>query len=110
MNNLKPQLKDILLRHTGRSRAITGKDLAKMLGHKDDRKIRLIIRELIGEGTPIASSTEPPAGYFLVSTWQEVEQYAQSIKSRLISDALRRRDFRRSAALLLRSAEQGRLI
>ena len=109
-DNLKSQLKRILERHEGRSRAITGRELAQLLEHQDDRRIRQVIRELIAEGVPIASSTETPAGYFLVNNRQEAERYAEGEKSRLIEIALRRRDFRRGAALHLAPAEQGRLI
>jgi len=109
-NNLKPQLKSILERHDGRSRAITGRELAQVLEQKDDRHIRHVIRDLISEGVPIASSTEAPAGYFLVNNRQEAERYAEGEKSRLIEIALRRRDFRRGAALHLAPAEQGRLV
>ena len=107
---MKAELKHILEGHHGRRSAITGRELARRFGQRDDRKIRLIIRELIAEGLPVASSTEPPAGYFLVETWQEVEEYAQSVRDRLINDALRRRDFRKAAAHYLLPAEQGRLI
>ena len=110
MNNLKAELKAILLKREGRSRAITGRELATMVGHKDDRSVRQAIRELIREGVAIASSTEPPAGYFIVITRQEAEQYAGSIRSRLIEDAIRRRDFRRAADQFLTPATQGRLI
>ena len=112
LNNgaLKAQLKNILLRHEGQAQAITGRELANIFTLRDDRRVRLIIRELITEGIPIASSTEAPAGYFTVATRQEANQYALSIRSRLISDAIRRRDFRRAADQYLTPAEQGRLI
>ena len=109
-SEIKAQLKTILLRHEGQSQAITGRELAFMLGLRDDRQARLAIRELITEGFPIASSTESPAGYFIVTTRQEAEQYALSIRSRLIEDAIRRRDFRRAADQYLTPAEQGKLI
>jgi len=80
-----------------------------MLNQRDDRKIRLIIRELITEGVPIASATDAPAGYFLVSTYEEARQYAEGEKRRLIEIALRRRDFRRAADCHLKPVEQGRL-
>lgn len=107
---LKEHLKGILQRHEGRDRAITGRELASIVGHKDDRQVRLIIRELITDGLPIASSTEAPAGYFIVATRQEAEQYAASIRNRLIEDAIRRRDFRRAADCYLVPARQGRLV
>ena len=107
-DDLKEELKNILLRHEGQFQAITGRELATMFGQRDDRRIRLAIRELITEGLPIASSTE--SGYFIVSTRQEAEQYALSIRSRLIEDAIRRRDFRRAADQYLTPAEQGILL
>lgn len=111
MNNidLKAKLKSILLRHEGQARAITGSELATIFCLRDDRRIRLAIRDLITEGLPVASSTEAPAGYFIVTTRREAEQYAGSVRSRLIEDALRRRDFRRAADQYLTPAEQGRL-
>jgi len=108
--DLKTELRRILERHTGRDRAITGMELARMLGQRDDRRVRLIIRELIKEGVPIASTTEFPAGYFLVTNYEEARQYADSIKGRLIEDALRRRDFRRAADCHLKPVAQGRLL
>ncbi len=110
MDFLKAQLKSILLRHEGKERAITGRELARLFGYKDDRQIRLVIRELISEGLPVASSTESPQGYFVVLTRQEAEEYAQSIKGRLIEDAIRRRDFRRAADQYLTPAIQLELI
>ncbi len=106
----KAQLKVILMAHEGEARAITGRQLAGGLGQKDDRRVRLIIRELIAEGLPIAANTQTPPGYFVVTTRQEAEQYASSIRRRLIKDALRRRDFRRAADQHLTPAKQGKLI
>ena len=99
----------ILLSHQGRSKAIKGMEMARLLGFRDDRSIRQVIRELIAEGYPIASSVQKPFGYFIVATRQEAEYYAQSIRSRLIEDAIRRRDFRRAADQYLTPAEQGRM-
>ena len=109
-SSLKHQLQTILLKHHGRMHAITGQELAQMLGERDDRQIRLSIRQLITDGWPIASSNESPAGYFMVATWEEARRYADSIKGRLIEDAIRRRDFNRAAAFYLKPAEQGKLV
>ena len=110
MNDFKLELKAILLRHEGEARAIPGRELAAMFNLRDDRRVRLAIRELIADGLPVAANTEKPAGYFIVATRQEAERYAGSIRNRLIKDAIRRRDFRRAADLYLTPAEQGRLI
>lgn len=108
MNNsdLKAQLKRILRKHNGEAQAITGRELATIFNLRDDRRVRLTIRDLITDGLPIAANTDVPAGYFIVATRREVERYASSIKSRLIKDALRRRDFRRAADQYLTPAEQ----
>jgi len=108
MGNLKGNLKTILLRHEGPERAITAGTLAHMFGHKDDRAVRLAIRDLIAEGLPVASSTKD--GYFIVTNRQQAEQYALSIRNRLIEDAIRRRDFRRAADQWLTPAIQQKLI
>jgi len=77
-----------------------------MLGQRDDRGIRQVIRGLIAEGLPVASCG---AGYFLVTSYAEAREYADSLKGRLVEDALRRRDFRRAADCHLKPVEQGRL-
>lgn len=106
---IKDNIKFILSNHRGRANAITNSALADMIGIHE-RSAQLLIRKLITEGIPITSSTYFPAGYFIVETWKEVEEYAGSIKGRLIEDAIRRRDFRRSAALYLKPASQGKLL
>ena len=96
----------ILQLHRGKTRAITGKDLAQLLGELDDRRIRKEIRELIADGHPIASSTESPYGYFMAETPEEVDQYLKQLKSRLVKDAYRRRDFKKAAAKALSKEKQ----
>jgi len=61
----------------------------------------MMIRDLIKEGHPIASSTSHPVGYYIAETREEVETYARSIRRRLIEDALRRRDFIRASRKIL---------
>jgi len=109
-DEMKPLLKYIMGHHRGRSNPITGPELARLLEERNDRGVRIAIRELIAEGLPIASATTTPGGYFVISNRKEAEDYAAGEKSRLIEIALRRRDFRRGAALHLTPAEQGRLI
>ena len=104
-------LKNFVLKELqrGKLKAIPGNILAKRLGYKNDRIIRIAIRELIADGIPIASSVIPPVGYFIPETKEEVRQYAANIKSRLIEDAYRRRDFLR-AARKITQPEQMRLV
>lgn len=107
--SLEEKLAAILEHHEGRANAITSREIQQLTG-ADDRRIRLAIRELIKDGLPIASATDSPPGYFLIANWQEAEGYAQSIRDRLIEDARRRRDFRRSAVLHLTPARQVKMI
>ncbi len=103
----KGQIKEKLIRHLGKGRqgALTGKTLAYLFesdSDGQDRHLRMIIGELIEEGYPIASTTESPAGFFIAQTAQEVKRYAQTLRSRLIKDAVRRRDFLRAARPILK--------
>ena len=94
---MEERLKEILRIHRGRSRAITAKRIAELVD-AEERFVRVKIRSLISEGWPIASVTEKLAGYFLVETIEEANNYAQNLRNRLIEDALRRRDFKRAIA------------
>ena len=103
------KLLEILKHHQGRDRAITAKKLATKLNH-DERFVRLKIRDLIAQGIPIASNTQIPHGYYIVETILEANQYMQSLRNRLIEDALRRRDFKRARDKAFYSGEQARLL
>lgn len=78
---------------TGRRNAITGKEIARTLGQSDDRKIRLIIRELIAEGVPVASSVSDPMGFYIVVSEYEAADYIRVLKERIKEDTARLRDF-----------------
>ena len=90
----------LLLRY-GRENARTGKTLALLLGHRDDRPVRLAIRGLIAEGLPVAALVKPPYGYYIASTPDEVKEYIQDLHSRLVGDAYRRRDFKLASREIL---------
>lgn len=109
-NELKQQVLGFILCHQGQAQAIKGSVLASLLGLKDDRHIRLIFRELISEGYPIASSVQKPYGYFLVKDREEATTYQLTLKNRLVEDALRLRDFKRGAGCELALAKQGVLL
>lgn len=109
MPDLKQQVKGILTRHVGRHHAITARELAGITA-QPERRVRLIIRELISGGLPIMSSTEGPAGYFLPCNWHEVTECTASLKGRLIEDAKRIRDIKHAAEAYLAPARQERLL
>lgn len=89
----------------GKEKARTGKELARVLGFSSDRLIRHAIRELIAEGVPVASSVTPPLGYFIASSLDEATDYMKVLKSRLVNDAYRRRDFRIAAREVLQPCQ-----
>jgi len=90
----------------GRARAIPGWEIAEHLGQSNDRKVRLIIRELIASGTPIASSVSDPAGFFIIETRDEAEAYHNVLTARIHEAAERQRDFSRAVEQLLGEGQQ----
>lgn len=107
MKNLKSAVLHQL--NSGHANAIKGSLIAKRLGFKNDRAVRIAIRELISDGVPVASSVNPPYGYYIVETKQEAEEYLAVLKGRLVEDAYRRRDFK-VASRNIREPEQLRLV
>jgi hypothetical protein len=91
------RLIDILTRHKGVRNAITGAKLSRMFGHRNDRKIRMVIQQLIADGKPIAASVSDPVGYYLVETPQEAEAYEAVLRSRAVKTFERLHDFQRAA-------------
>jgi biotin operon repressor len=103
-------LKDsiLLMLKDGKENAVTGKELAKRLGERGDRRIRLAIRELIHDGVPIASTvTGEPKGYFVAVNDSEAREYVGSLTSRLREDHERISDFERASKL--KGARPGQL-
>jgi hypothetical protein len=86
----------ILESHVGAQHPITGKQIAQVLFMEDDRKIRVIIADLIHAGVPVGSSVGNPAGYFLVTTGDEAAQVIKVLKSRISEDEQRLRDFEKA--------------
>ncbi len=97
---LLPLVIGILRAHRGQHQAITGLAIARQLGFKDDRRIRVAIRELTDAGNLIASTQGKnakngedaiPPGYFLVSTREEAEEYLRTLSGRALSILARRK-------------------
>ncbi len=86
----------ILCRHEGRNQAIRSSIISGMVG-VPERKVRLIIRELITQRHCILSATDSPPGYFMAADWAEVMAYAKALRKRGIEDLRRRRDILRAA-------------
>jgi len=98
-HTLKTDVRSLL--KYGRENAVTGKELAKTLGYPNDRVIRQTIRELIADSVPIASSVNPPCGFFIIKNPEEATKYLSVLRSRLVEDAYRRRDFKRASRVIL---------
>lgn len=96
---LKQEVRSLL--RTGKDNARTGKVLANLLGFNNDRLVRLVVRELIAEGLPVASSVTPPLGFFIASSLDEARDYMRVLKGRLVQDAYRHRDFKLASREIL---------
>ncbi len=81
----------------GSAHAITARTLAQALGHRSDRKLRVIIAMLIEAGHPIASSVGAQPGYFLIENAEEARRYLTTLRSRAVTTMIRYRDFSRAA-------------
>jgi len=86
----KTDLKVALLHYLkhGEENAIPGPQLAKMLGLKDTRPMRLIIPELIAEGIPICGNAAH--GYFIASSVDEVNAELNLLRNKYGMNLLRR--------------------
>lgn len=76
---------------------ITGQELARRMGYRNDRKVRDAIGDLIEKGYLILSSVRPPYGYFLSEDPNEVREYLRTQASRLREDVKRVRQIQRNA-------------
>lgn len=94
---IRDQVMVILRAHRGSGYPITGLRIARKIGHRSDRKVRIVIQQLIADGEPIAASVSEPVGYYLIETSDEAEAYAAVLRSRAVKTFERLRDFQRAA-------------
>lgn len=97
--DLKQSILKVLERHVGRNNPIKASTLATMFGYstKNTWAIRQPIGELIKDGYPILSALTPPEGYFMASSFAEVNEHCESLKHRGIEVIIRRRDVKLAA-------------
>lgn len=86
----------LLEHHRGAANPITGAEIAKALGQADDRKVRMVIQQLIADGHTIAASVGKLPGYYLIGTREEAESYMRVLKSRAVKTFERMRDIGRA--------------
>ena len=89
-----------LLRY-GKENARTGKELARILGLRDDRLVRHAIRGLIAEGLPIISSVQPPYGYYIADNANEVIEHLGELRHRAIEVLGRYKDLKLASRKIL---------
>jgi hypothetical protein len=107
--DLKQELRSILERHQGRDSAITGESLARMVGQRN-RQVRAMLEELIENGLPIVSTSEPPAGYFLATSHKEAEEHLLSLQTRIEHLSHRKRKVLDNVGAYWSDNRQGRLL
>lgn len=81
-SELKQEVKRLL--KFGKEHATTGKVLASRLNYKNDRLIRLAIRELIEDGVPVASSVQPPYGYYIADSPEDITEHLGELRHRAL--------------------------
>jgi hypothetical protein len=73
----------------GKTNSRTVRQLMPLLKVRDERRIRQAVLELIQQGHPIAASNGQPQGYYLVTNWEEANEYMANLKSRMSEIAVR---------------------
>ena len=77
----------------GHKNAITSAEMARRIGAEDERKVRLLIRQLIKEGVPVASAVVAPFGYYVAANQYEAHEYIKTLQNRIDEDTARLADF-----------------
>jgi len=96
-SELPQRVMEILRRCSRERQAITGARIARQLGYRNDRKVRVTIRQLIADGQPIVASVSKPFGYRLIASREEAEAYLKTLRSRAVKTFERLRDVQRAA-------------
>ncbi len=107
----KSALKDdvrTLLRY-GKANARTGEYIARVMGFKNDRVVRLALRELIADGVPIISLVEPPYGSYIADNPEELIEYLVKLRHRAVEILGRYKDLKIAAKKILDPHQMGLL-
>lgn len=89
-----------LLRY-GKKNARKGEEFARLLGFKDDRCVRLAIRELIADGLPVISSVHPPYGYYIADNPEEITEHLGELRHRALEVLGRYKDLKLASREIL---------
>lgn len=81
--NYRNEIRAVLKENRGKNSAITSGEIRDEVGINDSHDthpaVRDVIRQLIKEGLPVASSG---SGYYVVRNDEELNEYVRSLKSR----------------------------
>lgn len=81
------QARILELLQVGKENAIKLNDLQKRMGISE-RKLRMTIESLRNEGYLILVPSSPPWGYYLAQTQDEVDEFINYMRSRVIDECL----------------------
>lgn len=97
-DDLKEQVKEILLEHRGKDNSITAREINDQIDVDNVGSFpgtRMIIRELcIEDGIPIAGYNK---GYFVIESETELQDYLDNLESRMLGMSERRYEVKRAA-------------
>lgn len=103
VSETKQDLRQVVLSNLqkGKHSAVSGKLLAKRLGERDTRQLRLAIIELIEQGYPICGTAKPPHGYYIAETPEECQECLDQLMSYLKMIAQHHKYLLRASRVLL---------
>jgi hypothetical protein len=95
-----------LVEAKAQGKRLTGAQLAKRFGYREDRKIRVAIGELLLKGYLILSSVRSPRGYFLADSKRDVDTYVATEHSRIREQYARIKQVQINAQRTIKQYEQ----
>lgn len=108
---MNDELKQSVLQHLskGREKAISKDSLCQHLDLKDDREMRIAIKELRHERHLIGLSLKKPTGYFIIETVEELLNCMKTLRNYCVEAALTRRDLKVAGKDLLEELKEKEL-
>lgn len=100
MTVINDELQNMILKYLKprQENAISKNNLLSLCGlsvsKTDDRVLRIAIKELRRQGTPIGLSLKRPSGYYLIETAEELEQCMNTLLGYCVEAARTRRDLK----------------
>lgn len=96
---VKEQVRELLLEHRGRDDPITSREINEIVGLDEIGSFpstRAVIREIVMEDRiPIAGSSR---GYYVIETEEELEDYVENLENRIMNIEDRKFGVRRAAS------------